>query len=82
MPRARSLFPVALSLEAAAKAIKVPTRIIREAVYTTGELPAYRGPSGGRVRVIVRDLEDWIRATWPRAVIARKIKRSVSHGNA
>lgn len=81
MPRARSLFPVALSLESAAKAIKVPTRVLREAVYVRGSLPAFRGPNN-TTRVIIRDLENWIRLTWPRAVVARKIKRRVLDGNA
>lgn len=81
MSRARSLFPIALSLESAAKAIRIPVRVLREAVFQRGELAAFRGPNN-TTRVIVRDLEDWIR-TWPRAVIARKIKRGVpDHGNA
>lgn len=71
MPRARPLFPMALSIESAAKSIKVPTRIIREAVYTTAELPAYRGPNN-TTRIIVRDLEEWIRSTWPRAIEPRR----------
>jgi hypothetical protein len=74
VPRARPIFPVALSLESAAKAIGVPSRIIREAVYTTATLPAYRGPSNNITRIRVCDLTDWIARTWPRAVIKRKIK--------
>jgi hypothetical protein len=81
MPRARPLFPIALSLESAAKAIKTPVRVLRQAIYQRGELPAYRGPNNS-TRVIVRDLENWIRTTWPRAIMARKIKRRVPDGNA
>ncbi len=75
MPRARSLFPVALSIESCAKAIKVPTRIIREAVYLHGTLKAFRPGTNNMVRVRVRDLEDWIERTWTPATIKRKIKR-------
>jgi hypothetical protein len=84
MSRARPLFPIALPLESAAKAIKTPVRVLREAIYQRSELAAYRGPNNS-TRVIVRDLEDWIRATWPRAVMARKIKRQIRRvpdGNA
>lgn len=82
MPRARRLFAVALSLESAAKAIKVPARVLREAVYQRAELAAYRGPNNS-TRIIVRDLEEWIRTYWPRATIARQIrKRSTPDGNA
>ncbi len=75
MPRARSLFPVALSIEAASKAIKCPTRLLRDAVYVTRELMAFRGPIIGRVMVRGRDLEDFIERTWPRATIIRKISK-------
>lgn len=75
MPRARSIFPVGLSLEACGKALGVPTRIIREAVFVHGTLPAWKAPSGNRVRVLVRDLEEHVRLHWPRATIARQIKR-------
>lgn len=79
MPRARPIFPVALSLQSAAKAIGVPTRIISEAVYVTASLPAYRGPSNNITRILVRDLTEWIAREWPRATIARQIKRRKSH---
>ena len=75
MPRARPIFPVALSLTSAAKAIGVPTRIISEAVYVTASLPAYRGPSNNITRVLVRDLTEWIAREWPRATIKRHIDR-------
>jgi hypothetical protein len=64
-----------LSLESAAKAIGVPTRIISEAVYATASLPAYRGPSNNITRILVRDLTEWIARDWPRAVIKRHIER-------
>lgn len=76
MPRARPIFPVALSLQSAAKAIGCPARIIREAVYQRGELPAYRGPSNNITRILVRDLTDRIAREWPRATIKRHIERS------
>jgi hypothetical protein len=75
MPRARPIFPVALSLQSAAKAIGVPSRIISEAVYVTASLPAYRGPSNNITRVLVRDLTEWIAREWPRATIKRHIER-------
>ena len=75
MPRARPIFPVALSLQSAAKAIGVPTRIISEAIYTTASLPAYRGPTNNITRVLVRDLTDYITREWPRATIKRHIER-------
>lgn len=74
MPRARPIFPTALSLESAAKSIGVPTRVIREAVYTTATLPAYRAPTNNITRVRVCDLTDWIARTWTRAAIKRKIR--------
>lgn len=80
MPRAGPIFPVALSLQAAANAIGVPVRIIRDAVYVTASLPAYRGPSNNISRVLVRDLTEWIARDWPRATIKRHIKRRKSHG--
>ena len=79
MPRARPIFPVALSIQSAAKAIGVPRRVIAEAVYTTASLPAYRGPTNHMVRILVRDLTDWIAREWPRATIKRHIERRKSH---
>jgi len=81
MPRARAIFPVALSIESAAKALQIPARVVREAVYTYAVLPARKAPSGGRVRILVRDLEAWVR-TWPRQTIKRQINRRVPDGNA
>jgi hypothetical protein len=75
MPRARPIFPVAISLQAASDALDVPLRLIREAVFVRGELPAYRAGSNNITRVRVRDLEQWIATTWERAAIARKIKQ-------
>jgi hypothetical protein len=77
MPRARPIFPVALSIQSAAKAIGVPRRVIAEAVYTTASLTAYRGPTNHMVRILVRDLTDWIAREWPRATIKRHIERRV-----
>jgi excisionase family DNA binding protein len=75
MPRARAIFPVALSVESAAKALKVPSRFIRDAIYLHGTLPAYRPGTNSMTRVRVRDLEEWIERTWTRAKIKRKIKQ-------
>jgi len=75
MPRARPLFPTALSIESAAKSLKVPTRLVRDAIYVHGTLPAYRPGANSMVRILVRDLEAWVRTTWSKATIARKIKQ-------
>jgi hypothetical protein len=77
VPRTRPIFPVALSIESASKAIECPRRVISEAVYSTATLPAYRG-SNNSVRILVRDLADWIARTWPRATIKRQIERRKS----
>ena len=74
-PRLKRLFPIALSLSAAAEAIQVPRRVLAEAIYIDGTLPAFVGPTNSIRRVIASDLEDWIRETWPRATIKRQIKR-------
>ena len=82
MPRARPIFPVALSPQSASKALGIPYRLVRDALYVTHQLPAHVAPSGGRVRVLVRDLETWCR-TWPAASLKkRKSKRSVPDGDA
>lgn len=66
MPRHRSLFPVALSIQSASDALELDSncRVIREAI-ASGKLPAYAG-RGQRVRILVADLTEWVR-TWPRA---------------
>lgn len=78
MPRARAIFPVALSVESAAKALKVPSHMIRDAIYLHGTLPAYRPGTNSMVRIKVRDLEQWIEQTWTPATIKRKIKQQRS----
>ena len=75
MSYARPIFPIALSIESTAQALGVPATVLRKAVYDTKELPAYGAPSGGRVRLIVRDVEQWIRETWPRRTIRRQIRK-------
>ena len=54
MGRARKtrLFPLSLSIDAAADALSCPRRAISEAVYLTGTLPAYGGPNRS-VRILV-----------------------------
>ena len=74
-PRLKRLFPIALSLDAAAEALQCPKRLLRAAVYESCMLPAYR--VGQLVRVRVVDLSDWV-ATFPRAV---KQQRKSSNGN-
>jgi excisionase family DNA binding protein len=64
MPRARPIFPIAVSIQAASDALDCPRRVVADAV-RVGELPAYAGP-GRRIRITVADLVEWVR-TWPRA---------------
>lgn len=78
MSRVRPIFPVALSMEQCGKSLSVPTRIVRDAV-ERGELSAWRAPSGGRIRVLVRDLENHVRTHWPRAAIRRHLKKAKRH---
>lgn len=70
MPRQRKqrLFPISLSPAAAAEAMKLPLRVIREGVYRTGEIPAYI--VAGRVRIPVPSLLDWLKSK-PRATLSR-----------
>ena len=77
-PRKQCLFPVALSVDAAADALPVPRRIIDEAI-SLGELEAFVAPSGRRVRVTVADLTAWICTSWKRAT---KQTRNDSHAMA
>jgi hypothetical protein len=70
--RKRLLFPVALSIDGAADALKIARRRIAEAIYETGELKAYQGP-GRSVRVLVADLTDWVR-TWPLTELRKRVK--------
>ncbi len=71
MARARKsrLFPVALSLQAAAEAVQCPVRILKEAAYS-GELDA-RALPGNRIRITVQSLVEWVR-TFPRATKHRR----------
>ncbi len=64
MPRARPIFPVAVSIQAASDALDIPRRAVAEAI-KAAELPAFRGP-GRRIRITVADLTEWVRS-WPRA---------------
>lgn len=63
--RTRPIFPVAVSITAAADALDIPRIAVADAV-RLGELPAYHGP-GRRIRITVADLTAWIKNTWPRA---------------
>lgn len=73
MPRARKrpLFPVALSPAAAADALGVSPKKIREAI-NSGALSAYDA-GGNRVRILVCDLVEYVRSWWPHA---KRRKRS------
>ena len=64
MPRARPIFPVALSIQSASDALDIPRRVVAEAV-TLGDLAAYSGP-GKRIRILVPDLVAWVKSSWPR----------------
>jgi hypothetical protein len=77
VPKVRQLFPVALSIRSATDALELDRdgRIIREAIIS-GALPAYSTPGSKRPRVLVEDLTEWVRATWPLALIKPR-KRSV-----
>jgi excisionase family DNA binding protein len=75
MPRARAIFPIAVSAEHAAKALHVPARKIRDAI-ASGDLAAYKEPEGQRIRILVRSLEQWVSTKWTRTQIRRKISRS------
>jgi excisionase family DNA binding protein len=65
MPRARALFPIALSATQAAQALRVPLRVVHEAI-NKGEITARRAPDGQRIRILVRSLEKWVES-WPDA---------------
>jgi hypothetical protein len=70
MGRARvsKLFPVAVSISMAAELTKLPVRLVREAIYKTGELEARI--VGNRVRIPVESIVAWLR-TFPRATLHR-----------
>ncbi len=78
MSRTRPIFPVALSIESAAKALKVPAHFVRDAIFVHGTLKAFRPGTNHMLRIRVRDLETWIEQTWTQAKIKRKLKRSKS----
>lgn len=70
---ARPLWPIALSLSAAATTLGVSVRAIRKAVYRDGTLKAYAGPNRS-TRILVSDLVAYVQ-TWPRATISRQLKK-------
>ena len=74
-PRKRSLFPIALSIEATAEALDIPKRVLVRAI-EENQLAAFGPGPGRRVRVIVADAVQWVRTYWPRAT---KRKRSIHH---
>jgi excisionase family DNA binding protein len=74
MSRTRALFPIALSIESAAKSLQIPTRVVREAV-ASGAVRAFVAPSGKRVRILVADLTRWIIAYWQPKQIKRQLEK-------
>jgi hypothetical protein len=70
---AKPLFPIALSITDAAHATRLPSRVIRRAVYDAS-LEAHM--CGDRVRIPVVCLVDWIRSL-PRATLAKATKGRV-----
>jgi hypothetical protein len=64
VPRARPIFPIAVSIQAASDALDIPLSVVNRTV-RTGELAAYRG-AGGRIRIATVDLVAWVKS-WPRA---------------
>lgn len=69
-PRKTQLFPVAVSIDAAAAHLSLPRASIVEAL-ARGELTAHSGP-GRRVRITVPELVRWVE-TWPRYEIKRRV---------
>lgn len=55
--------PIAVSVETASRLLDLDRRKIARAV-RSGELKTYQ--NGKSVRLIVSDIESWIRTTWPR----------------
>jgi hypothetical protein len=72
-PRVRKIFPIALSLSAAATAMDLPLAHIKRAV-ASGALVAREGP-GRRIRCTVLDLTEWWAVEHPRVTE----QRSQSH---
>jgi hypothetical protein len=70
--RKRALFPIALSLDAAAEALQCRRKTLSDAV-TAGLLPLYQDPTSPRQRVLCTELADYIRINWPRTEIKRRI---------
>jgi hypothetical protein len=73
--RKTPLLPWALSPGAASDSLDVPLRIIKEAIYVHGTLPAYL--IGNRVRIPTDALLAWVK-TFPRATILSHIRRKES----
>jgi hypothetical protein len=71
--RKRALFPIALSLDAAAEALQCRRKTLSNAV-TMGLLSLYQDPTSPRQRVLCVELADYIRANWPRTEIKRRLK--------
>jgi excisionase family DNA binding protein len=74
MSRPRAIFPICVSAEHAAKAMRVPVRLIREAI-SMGELAAYKEPGGTRIRIPVRSLENWVATSWTPATVRKTLRR-------
>jgi excisionase family DNA binding protein len=68
-PRKRSIFPIALSVDAAAEALSLPRRRLVRAI-EAGELIGHSEGPRKRVLITVQDLIAWIKS-WPRATKRR-----------
>jgi hypothetical protein len=65
-PRKRALFPIALSLSAAADALQCRLTTLQQAV-DLGHLAMHQDPTSRRQRVLASELCEYVRQYWPRA---------------
>jgi hypothetical protein len=70
--RKRALFPIALSLDAAAEQVMCRRGTLAKAI-TAGLLPLHKDPTSKRKIILVEDLVSYIRTHWPSAEIRRRI---------
>jgi hypothetical protein len=61
--RRKPLWPIALSLDSAADAMQCRRKTLADAI-RIGTLRAYRDPTSKRIRITVRDLENYIAREW------------------
>ena len=70
--RKRALYPIALSLDAAAEQVMCRRKTLSDAI-DAGLLSFHSDPTSKRKIILVADLENYIRTHWPRAEIRRRI---------